>query len=101
MKGDFGQAIVDYDASAPAQTEIHLRIVSVRRPIGKGELCPSDRGLQRALNLSPDDPVAYFARGNAHLYIGELVLALADFNSAIQIDPTSGRSTHGRDWFAS
>ena len=50
----------------------------------------------KALNLSPNDPIAYFTRANAHLFSGELELALSDFNAAIEFDPTSGRSIHGR-----
>lgn len=48
------------------------------------------------LKLSPRDPIAYFTRGNAHLFSVQWELALADFNSAVELDPASGRSAHGR-----
>ena len=48
------------------------------------------------MKLSPKDPIAYFTRGNAHLFSAELDLALADFNTAVELDPADGRSTYGR-----
>ena len=48
------------------------------------------------MKLNPRDPTAYFTRGNAHLFSGKLELALADFSTAVELDPTSGLSTYGR-----
>ena len=40
--------------------------------------------------------MTYFIRGNAHLFSGQLKLALADFNAAAELDPTSGQFIHLR-----
>ena len=60
----------------------------------RGPLAYRFRGETQTLRKS--DPLAYFTRGNAHLFSGRLEMALKDFNSAIALDPSSGRFTYGR-----
>jgi tetratricopeptide (TPR) repeat protein len=40
-----------------------------------------------ALNMNPNDQFAYFRRGNAYLQAGRKSLALADYETAVRIDP--------------
>jgi tetratricopeptide (TPR) repeat protein len=54
-----------------------------------------------ALNVRPDDPFAYFRRGNAYLASGKKTLALSDFEAALQLDPRFKQAREMRDKLAS
>ncbi|MFX8949803.1 tetratricopeptide repeat protein, partial [Acinetobacter baumannii] len=43
----------------------------------------------QAVALSPDDPNAYFSRGNGHMAKGNLELARSDFEQAIRLYPST------------
>ena len=42
---------------------------------------------EEAIRLDPQNPEAYYGRGNAELQLGQLDLALQDFDEAIRLDP--------------
>ena len=48
------------------------------------------------MSISGNDDVAYFHRGNANLFSGNLEQAMTDFNSAIRCNPASARSIYAR-----
>lgn len=58
-----------------------------------------DRGiadLDRALALSPNDPVYYFNRGNIYGSMGKLDRAIADLDQAIRLKPDYARAYYNR-----
>ena len=94
-KGDPERAIADYDDALRLKPNEPLAYrFRGDAYVAKGEYDLAIADCNNALKLTPRDPMAHFTRGNAHLFSGEL--ALADFKTAVEFDPTSGRSTYGR-----
>ena len=98
MKGEPDRAIADYDAAIRLKPRDPLAYrFRGDANIAKKNYEPSTvADCTKALNLGSDDPLAYLTRGNAHLFSGRREMALKDFNSAVALDPASGRSTYGR-----
>lgn len=49
-----------------------------------------------AIALAPHEPDAYFHRGNAHRYAGDLDAAIADYGAAIRRDPSFAMAYYNR-----
>ena len=50
----------------------------------------------RAIELNPNNPVYYFARGNAKYDLGEYRAAIDDYNKAISLDPNNSATYNNR-----
>jgi len=79
-----GVGIYNYIASAPQRADKEYQLgMTLMRP---GKYPDAVAHFSRALEISPQLPDAYMQRGNAHRSLGDLDLALTDFQAAADLN---------------
>jgi Flp pilus assembly protein TadD len=92
-KGDFRQAILDYDKAL----EIQPNFAEVYNNLGniyqiKGELDQAILYYDKAIEIKPDSSEAYNNRGGAYQIKGDFDQAISDYNKAIELKPNYARA---------
>jgi TonB family protein len=89
-----------YKDGKPVPVEINIE---VGFHLGEQPAIEGDRDGQianstKAIELKPNDAVAYRNRGEAKYYKGDLDGAIADYTKAIELNPNFGAAYYGRCW---
>lgn len=95
-EGRYEQALFEFDAAIgqnPTAAAFGNRGTALAR---LGDLAAALVDYNRAIQLAPDDPVAYVNRGNAHVLAGAFDRAVADFSRAIELSPRHARAYYNR-----
>jgi len=53
---------------------------------------------EQAVSLDPNEPVAHYALGRAHIFDGEIEMAIGEMKTAIAINPNYARGHYGLGW---
>jgi hypothetical protein len=94
--GRYEQALFEFDAAVgqnPTAAAFGNRGTALAR---LGALAAALADYDRAIELAPDDPVAYVNRGNAHVLAATYGRAIADFSRAIELSPRHARAYYNR-----
>ena len=99
-QGDTDGAIKDYseairfapDTSRSVAADIYLNRGQLFA--GTGNLTSALTDFQKAIELNPQNALAYFNRGSIHFQQDEYPVALTDFAKAVQLDPKFGKAFH-------
>ena len=89
--GGFG--IYTYVAASPSRAQKEFE--EGMRYMGPGRYPEAIVHLTRALSIYSQMPEAYVERGNAHRSLGESDAALADFQAAVDLNPTLADAHNG------
>src|SRR5271170_7840903 len=90
-RGNYGQAIADYDATIridPDSPSPYVNRATVRRDLGYVEGALAD--YQKAISLGANRSTPYSGRGQIYLRQHDYAHALNDFDRAVHLDPASG-----------
>src|SRR5450759_4062703 len=89
-RGNYGQALADYDTAIkldPNSPSPYVNRATVRRDLGYVDGALED--YQKAISLGADSARLYGGRGQLYLRQRDYVHALADFDHALQIEPSA------------
>lgn len=63
-----------------------------RAALGRGEADAALASFDTAIRLAPQDPAAYFYRGQAYGAKGDVVRAIADFSTSLKLNPANANT---------
>jgi len=89
-RGNYGQALADYDTAIkldPNSSSPYVNRAAVRRDLGYVDGALED--YQKAISLGAGSARLYGGRGQLYLRQRDYVRALADFDHALQIEPSA------------
>ena len=52
----------------------------------------------KAIELNPNDSLAYYNRGNSKYKLQDYIGAIADYSKAIELNPNDSNAYHNRGW---
>ncbi|HVO99009.1 MAG TPA: tetratricopeptide repeat protein [Bryobacteraceae bacterium] len=88
-----GTAMYNYISSAPQRAEKeYLEGMKLMSP---GKYPDAISHFNRALEIKPQYPEVYLERANAHRMQGEMDLALADYQAAVNLNPSAAPAHNG------
>ncbi len=96
----FREAIALDPEFATAHAHLAYALWTVKVTIGDDEDTANDvasgrAAAEQAVSLDPNEPVAHYALGRAHIFAGEIEMAIGEMQNAIAINPNSAQGHHG------